>query len=174
MKRMIPTKLIDWVKSLFHRVAPGEGDGDVQIGGNLEVDGSIKWGQSWVLTGSDYPFQVDNGDLFALIYNSNNRISAGYAHEPYGDENGLYVAYDDQSDGYSVVLDPRGLYGFTTWSEKYTIITLTDGNIDIGDDAVQDINITGNVKIKKNGITLGETNLTEAQLQKLIALIPAE
>lgn len=39
MKRMIPQALIDWVKSLFTRIHPGDRDGDIEIGGNVEVDG---------------------------------------------------------------------------------------------------------------------------------------
>lgn len=39
MKRMIPQALIAWVKSLFARIHPGDKEGDIEIGGDVEVDG---------------------------------------------------------------------------------------------------------------------------------------
>lgn len=41
MLRMIGTKLKEWIKGMKDRIHPGDGEGDVEIGGDLEVDGNI-------------------------------------------------------------------------------------------------------------------------------------
>lgn len=64
MKRMVDTKFIKWIKSLFKSIQPGTKDGDVEIGGNLEVDGyfypSIKL----------LPYSGDNFGVELSPYNS--------------------------------------------------------------------------------------------------------
>lgn len=42
MLRMIGTKLKEWIKNLSQRIHPGSGEGDVEIGGKLTVDGDLK------------------------------------------------------------------------------------------------------------------------------------
>ena len=59
---MVDTKFIKWIKSLFKSIQPGSKDGDVEIGGNLEVDGyfypSIKL---LPYSGGDYGVELSPG-----------------------------------------------------------------------------------------------------------------
>lgn len=41
MLRMISTKLKEWIKGMKDRIHPGDGEGDVEIGGSLSADGNI-------------------------------------------------------------------------------------------------------------------------------------
>ena len=153
MKRMIPTKLIDWVKKLFGAVQPGAKEGDVEIGGNLEVEGSLS------LYGGNYKFSDIDGNL------------AEYCEYGYGQQYGLVFGADNPIaalgcfEGISSNLDPST--GVQIVDDG--IVYLRANNNDVAGA------LPGQFQIfEGNTFKIGNTELTEAQLKKLIALIPAE
>ena len=122
MKRMIPTKFINWVKSLFHRISPGTGDGDIEVGGNVTAESAIfdVWKSKDVIP-----------NLAILTFRNNE---------------GSYELY--------------GYYSLNLIA-NITCQQLNAGGANISN-------------LKANYFSIGSTALTEDQLKKLIALIPAE
>lgn len=129
MKRMIAQSLIAWVKSLFHRVAPGEGEGDIQVGGNLEVGGNV---------------DVGGKNLYV------SKIASDSSGFPFS------IRLDDQS---IVIWGGSPILTVNTNFVRSTYLFIAYGGL----------KITSGQTLK-----IGSTTLTEDQLKKLIALIPAE
>lgn len=181
MKRMIPTKFINWVKKLFGAIQPGAKEGDVEIGGNLEVDGNVKWNTPIRLNWDFIPFYDDGGVFLTPLIELSSKLIIGVDQDLYGGDFGLTVySFDDskQVAKRATVLSPLGLWAFdANFEDKYTLIQLDVGDpgiMLIGDHETQTISITGKVKMNNTEMVLGSTALTEEQLKKLIALIPAE
>lgn len=152
MKRMIADSLITWVKSLFHRIAPGTGEADIQIGGNLEVDGYLS-PNALKINNNQVNINSDEGQIVGH-FESYVATETDFAISSYDDDSGLIVdggridvgIFDGSLDAF--------LYGFRIYNNN--------------------IEVAGNTTFNDGKITLGETALTEVQLQKLLALIPAE
>lgn len=153
MKRMIAESLITWVKSLFHRIAPGTGEGDIEIGGNLEVDGNITAG----------------GRLTADTISFADRLSTGAATLG-------YAVYNSVPGGSGVPITTNIKFTFqgSDVFNLYARATNNGGTFDnIYVSSPRGL-IFNNEPTFSAGIKIGSTELTEEQLQKLIALIPAE
>ena len=128
------------------------------------------------------PFYADSnyGTVFPLIELSDGLI-IGVDMDNYGGDFGLTVYSFDETEQEAkraTVLTPNGLWAFdNNFSDSYPLIQLDVGdpaNILIGGKSTGSITITGNVIMNNTTMKLGNTTLTEEQLKKLIALIPAE
>lgn len=129
MKRMIPTSLITWVKSMFKNIGYSNTYRATQINGSLIATGSIT-----SQLGSVY------ADKFTRDGNANQYT--------------LEFNYD------SIVL--------TSYTDA---ITINGSGVTLGTPTL----VKGNLSLSSGKtFKIGSTTLTEDQLKKLIALIPAE
>lgn len=141
MKEMLDTKLIDAAKKLTDRIHPGSGEGDVEIGGDLEVDGDTTISGNAKIDGDIY-FSAHKGSGFQFktigndtaIYFSEIGPNEGVLKNAYGyalgfDNYGLYL-------GYSIGSSSNIKTGITTSSTQLKLIfngktdyiTLNGGN----------------------------------------------
>lgn len=79
MRRMIPTKLIDWIKSLKDKFIHNSETNTLEVGGNLEVDGNVQVNGEYI---SSMPTDVSIfGDLSQpLIYSKEEIINIILKH----------------------------------------------------------------------------------------------
>ena len=102
MLRMISTKLKEWIKGMKDRIHPGDGEGDVEIGGDLEVDGGIKTGD------------LESGNIDAYLV-STNQLKAKSTID------GSIVIKDKNATntrGYILLKDANSVIGLTDGFEK--------------------------------------------------------
>ena len=161
MKRMVDTKFIKWIKSLFKSIQPGTKDGDVEIGGNLEVDGNI----------------TTNGGISATNSTPKNTVFSGmrctsgiYFAKDYGSYQGPFLGFVSQTGQYDFFIAGNiGTYGpgVPAPTSAFLFNSTQSG--------IRTLKQLRNVELETNGhLKIGNTELTEDQLKKLIALIPAE
>ena len=129
MKRMIPTSLITWVKSMFNNIGYSSTFRATQINGSLTATGTIT---------------SQSGGVYAdkfTRYGNTNRYTLEFDHD-------------------SIVL--------TSYTDA---ITINGSGVTLGTPTL----VNGNLSLSSGKtFKIGSTTLTEDQLKKLIALIPAE
>lgn len=128
MKRMIPTSLITWVKSMFDNIGYSSTYRATEIKGNLSVVGSITAGKTVY---ADIFTRSGNNQQYTLEFNYDSIVLTSYTD--------------------AVTIDGSGVTLGTP--------TLVKGNLSLSSGKT---------------FKIGSTTLTEDQLKKLIALIPAE
>ena len=160
MKRMTPTKLIDWAKKLFGAVQPGSKEGDVEIGGNLEVDGGFKTNS--INLDNTIGIYYESEKMSNIEYDQYSNATVIYYGDPYSKLSGLRIG---SSLNYEVSLG----YLETSTFEPVTGIYIDRNKVSLMCASRKVLTIDST-----DSITLGETSLSEEQLKKLIALIPAE
>lgn len=164
MKRMIPQSLITWVKSLFHRVSPGIGEGDIEVGGNLEVDGKL----------TPNTLQINNNEV--NIINSEGGLVGHFQAYVVTEQDFTIASYDSNTGLYmsDSTLNIGAFDGSLDSFEAGVQITKQVVYISAAYEVIASINASGFSITSGKRLTMGNTVLTEDQLKKLLALIPAE
>ena len=141
MRRMIPGKLIDKIKSLFTSLWSDD-EGNVEIGKNLEVDGTFSSLSKLFFIGFEDKFFTDHEN------------SLGIAFEGADQESFYLVAYNDGED-----ISALG----TSYDGASFILFNSDGSVKASYDILDSNNWSGHIKIYRHHLTLTTADGTDCQ-----------
>lgn len=144
MLRMIGTKFKEWIKSLSQRIHPGSGEGDVEIGGKLTVDGDLDVNSDANINGKisfdaikgDFQIMTLYGDDTAIMFSGISpheaTIKNAYGYNLNFTNSGVNIGYSEPSSSTpktGFAIQPT-LFRII-FQEDYTTVSLIAKNIEL-------------------------------------------